>query len=112
TTKQYLRDKKIDVLYKKFISLFKRNKKKPFILSNQIHCEIIDISEFPPGKNLLKVNIKKHNYLHISRILYDFLYTNPENINNVNVYIVDYNPHSFIIEGKKIQLIKISELKN
>src|SRR5690606_19884949 len=36
-TKQYLRNKKIDVLYKKITSLFKRNKKNTSTISNQVH---------------------------------------------------------------------------
>lgn len=63
-----------------------------------------------PSEQLVMVDLNKPPFDFLKREVYNFLYSNKESLNNVQVFKLDNEPESFIIKGKnkieKINLIR------
>ena len=49
----------------------------------------------------MKINFNNEAFKYIKKPVYDFLYINTENINDISVYKVNKEVYTYIIKGKK-----------
>tara|TARA_R110002050_G_scaffold296426_1_gene456396 strand:- start:43113 stop:44300 length:1188 start_codon:yes stop_codon:yes gene_type:complete len=54
----------------------------------------------------VKINIEDEDYSFLRKEIYEYLYLNFENKNNINVYSIKNEPDSYIVIGKKNILLK------
>jgi Acetyltransferase (GNAT) domain len=93
--KLYLRTKKFNQLYRRFIH--KINKNKTFNKSiDNYHTQ--NISEFTRTDDYRLIDIKEKKYPYLAKHVYSFLFSNPEPLSKIFVY-KRKNANKFIIKG-------------
>lgn len=97
-----------NVLYYKFINYKYRNKELAKV-NNELPHIVTSTVKMPKKEMLLQVNINDESLHVLKRTVYNFLYSNQESLNDVNIYAFKNEPDAYLIKGNKnIQKITIN----
>jgi len=97
--KAYLRSKKADVKLKNFKDSFSKSSNK--IDNNEKDHEVINLSSFDgENKTFKKIEWQSLEYEFLMKFVCDFIYYNPVNFNEVEVFQDETEYKKFILKGK------------
>jgi hypothetical protein len=94
--KEYLKTKKIDVLFKRVTSSMSKKTSS----ENDLSYEKITITDMDSLGDIVKVDLENENNRFLKRILYEFLYATVEHKNNTSIFEISKFPNSYLIKGK------------
>lgn len=100
TLKEYLKAKKANPLYQNVKERLTFKKPKGSNEDSELNYEKISITEQDRFELITKVDPETEDYMHLRRILYEFLYSGIEHKDNTSVYKITDKPQSFLIKGK------------
>ncbi|MEZ4802641.1 MAG: GNAT family N-acetyltransferase [Gelidibacter sp.] len=95
-TKRYLREKNVNVLYRKF--LYKIKKKEDDHAVEKFKIE--DLDGFDSDSTYEIIDLQNQTYNHLKVFVYSFLFLNSEPLKNVVIYKKRNSDKEFIIKGK------------
>lgn len=99
--KLYLRQKNMNMLYRKAQFLFKSKT----IQNSEMSFKVEKTDSFVPSSKDLLVNPNDSNYHFLRKFLFTFLFANPEPVNNVKIYKISDEECYVILGSKKAQKI-------
>lgn len=107
--KEYLKSKKVNLLFEKITSLLRKLTGKYHFDTEKLPYNSYKIETFTEYEKLEQVDIGTEEFSFLKKIVYDFLYSNTEHIEDVHVFRVSKEARSFLICGKKNKLKLVFE---
>lgn len=95
--KQYLRAKHINLMYYKLLFFMKNGNKK--ISENKFIFKEISAQE-TKSMNLTEINLSSHEYFHLKKTVYNYIYHAKQYIGDIDLYVVNNSSNTFLIENK------------
>ncbi|MBC8767849.1 GNAT family N-acetyltransferase [Arenibacter sp. BSSL-BM3] len=99
--KEYLKGKKIPEYLRQAKSAISSYRKVDEKVLEPVKIEQLDAKT--SYENLVRIDIQSEAFSHIRKHVYDFLYSNPENIANVAIFQIEDN-NSYIVKGSDNQI--------
>lgn len=98
--KEYLKAKKVNLLYLNVRERFTFKKPMESNEGSELNYEKISVTEPDRFESLTKVDPETEDYKYLRQILYEFLYSSIEHKDNISIYKISDNPKSFLLKGK------------
>lgn len=102
--KEYLKSKKVDVLYRKFKAKLSSKRIAPsdkFQAVTYDKCTLIDLSAYT-DIGLEKIDYHIETQFPFKSIINDFIYATSEKKNSVSLLKVSNEPNTFLVKGEKV----------
>tara|TARA_R110001632_G_scaffold115217_1_gene226687 strand:- start:520 stop:1671 length:1152 start_codon:yes stop_codon:yes gene_type:complete len=99
--KEYLKSKQIPLYIQKIKSAISPSKNVDDKTAREVKIEQLNANEI--HKDLIRLNLENEGFDHLRKHVYDFLYSNPENIANVEIFKIN-GTNSYIIKGSEKQI--------
>ena len=99
--KEYLKSKQIPLYIQKIKSAISPIKNVDDKTAREVKIEQLNANEI--HKDLIRLNLENEGFDHLRKHVYDFLYSNPENIANVEIFKIN-GTNSYIIKGSEKQI--------
>lgn len=99
--KEYLKSKQIPLYIQKVKSALSPSKNIDDKSAGVVKIEQLEANEI--HKDLIKINLENEGFYHLRKHVYDFMYSNPENIANVGIFQIN-GTNSFVIKGSDKQI--------
>ncbi|WP_157804954.1 GNAT family N-acetyltransferase [Confluentibacter lentus] len=94
---QYLRDRKINILFHSIIYFIKKPQKSDILPENH---ETKEINEVDDNLNFVEIDFRNTKYSFLKNSIYDFLFRFSESINDIKVFSTNNLNEPFIFIGK------------
>ncbi|MEC3908025.1 GNAT family N-acetyltransferase [Tamlana sp. 2201CG12-4] len=94
--KQYFREKEYNILFHKFLFFFKQKN-----LKTNDGFETPYIKSMGNEYDLTKIEFYDEQYSFLKRNVLDFLFKHSESLDSINIYKINNEKQSYLIEGKK-----------
>ncbi|MCF7568636.1 GNAT family N-acetyltransferase [Sabulilitoribacter arenilitoris] len=102
-----LKKMNMNVFYHKIMAYKYRNRALSRLDDDSKKVSIENIPKINSNENLLKIDLNDEAFSCLKRPVYNFLYTNQDSIDAVEVFKFYNEPNSFLVKGKK-QMQKIT----
>lgn len=99
--KEYLKSKQIPLYIQKIKSAISPCKNVDDKTAREVKIEQLNANEI--HKDLIRLNLENEGFDLLRKHVYDFLYSNPENIANVEIFKIN-GTNSYIIKGSEKQI--------
>ncbi|SMG20513.1 GNAT family N-acetyltransferase [Arenibacter troitsensis] len=99
--KEYLKSKHIPLYIQKIKSAFSPSKDVVDKTTREVKIEQLNAKEI--HGDLIRLNLESEGFDHLRKHVYDFMYSNPENIANVEIFQIN-GTNSYIIKGSDKQI--------
>ncbi|MCK7591039.1 GNAT family N-acetyltransferase [Subsaxibacter sp. CAU 1640] len=94
-TKRYLRDKNVNVFYRKLLYKLKKDENG----HPEAKYRINDLQSFEVSSNYERISLQDNKYQHLKVIVYSFLFLNSESFGDISIYKRKSSKKEYVIKG-------------